>query len=227
MWKWLRTWTARNWWRRVGRLKARAEGAEAVLFYFSGHGAGIDTVNYLMPIDAKPVDEALVNVHNDGMKLEAVVVPLLGIRNATKIVIIDACRSLPKFVATGAAKSNGWRGGLAAPRDPPDDLIVAFATEEGATASDRRSEANGAYAQGLLKAWLDPTSTWPRCWSRPPAKPGASPTVSRTPSLMGWTSPNTSSGSCYHHPVKPVELPSWKKRIAGCGSKPPESHHGR
>lgn len=136
----------------ISRLHERGQGAQAVLLYFSGHGAAVDNVNYLIPTDARPIDDGLVNVVNDGLRLEAALAPVIRIRGATKIVIIDACRNRPRPAVAGLTRSSGWDGGMIRPPEPPDDTVIVFATEEGRPAEDRPAEPNGAYAQALLKA---------------------------------------------------------------------------
>lgn len=137
----------------VSHLVERASGATTVLFYFSGHGAGIGDTNYLIPIDARPVDADYASIKSDGVQLSDVIRPLMSIPAATKIVIIDACRSLPTTARFSGQKGSGYSGGLVSIPAPPNDTVIVFATDAGATADDAPDSKNGAYMQGLMHAF--------------------------------------------------------------------------
>lgn len=132
---------------RFGREQAR--GSEAALFYFAGHGAAVDDVNYLIPIDARAVDANLDSVKADGVKLEEVIRALDSARG-TKIVMLDACRTRP---VPGRPRQAGGAGGLA-PVSAPDDYVIAFAADANQPAIDgQEGQVNGYFAQGVLEGF--------------------------------------------------------------------------
>lgn len=112
------------------------------LFFYAGHGIQLDGSNYLLPVDAK-LDDRLA------AQFEAVDVGKLVSQferhpNNVNIVILDACRNNP-FKTWSRGAESGFKAMPA-----PSGTIIAFATSEGATASDGSNE-NGLYTSHLVK----------------------------------------------------------------------------
>jgi hypothetical protein len=112
------------------------------LFFYAGHGIQLDGTNYLIPVDAR-LDDKLA------AQFEAVDVGKLVSQferhpNNINIVILDACRNNP-FKSWSRGGETGFKAMPA-----PSGTIIAFATGEGATASDGSSE-NGLYTSHLVK----------------------------------------------------------------------------
>jgi len=117
------------------------------LFYYAGHGLQIDSVNYLIPTDAQLAEK-------DDVKFQSVAMNYImeefeRYPEKTGIVILDACRNNPY---------RSWvRGGEEGFKaiNPPSGTIIAFATSEGATASDG-SGLNGLYTEELVRQLVIP-----------------------------------------------------------------------
>lgn len=112
------------------------------LFFYAGHGIQLEGTNYLIPVDAR-LDDRLA------AQFEAVDVGKLVSQferhpNNVNIVILDACRNNPFKTWT----RGGEAGFKAIPA--PSGTIIAFATGEGATASDGTGH-NGLYTSELVE----------------------------------------------------------------------------
>jgi len=128
----------------LGRLKKLAKGADQVIVYYAGHAVQIGSTNYLIPVDSGPsTSEAALE--SDAIPFERVLQAVSG-GTGTNIVILDACRTLPR----------GFRGsevGLAAVKTetlPPETLVI-FSTQANQLAADGLGQKNGFFAQGLLR----------------------------------------------------------------------------
>ena len=114
------------------------------LFYFAGHGIQSGGINYLIPVGA--------NIQNESdLEIEAVASQvLLGkmeyARNATNIIILDACRNNPYSRSFRNSASGLARQGKSA----PEGSLVAFSTAPGKVAADGRGD-NSPYALALIQ----------------------------------------------------------------------------
>ena len=147
--------------RDLERFAADAEGADAAIIYYSGHGIEAGGENWLVPVDADLA--ALENV-------EATLVPLSGILDELRakvpltIFLIDACRSNP-FPPGAVARKRGENvamsgTGLGTPRGfaaieqaGTDTIgtIIGFAAEPGLPALDGEPGSNSPYAAAILR----------------------------------------------------------------------------
>jgi hypothetical protein len=121
------------------------------LFYFSGHGLQVNGVNYLVPVDAKLMEEAYVDVETFSAKHVLDAMDAAG--NSANLVILDACRNNP-FVRSSTrsiARGLAYMG-------PHGGTLIAYATSPGAVAADGTGE-NGLYTQSLLQHIEDPGIT--------------------------------------------------------------------
>ncbi len=110
-----------------GRLRAAGEDATG-LFYYAGHGVQSFERNYLLPVDAAPVDAADLGLV--AIEAENVLRQMASARNRTNIVILDACRNNPfkdvlEFNETGLAEMRA-----------PTGTFLAYATDPGEVAMD-------------------------------------------------------------------------------------------
>ncbi|HYG03617.1 MAG TPA: caspase family protein, partial [Chryseosolibacter sp.] len=112
------------------------------LFFYAGHGIQLDGSNYLIPVDAK-LDDRLA-AQFEAVDVGRLVSQFERYPNNINIVILDACRNNPFKTWT----RGGEAGFKAMPA--PSGTIIAFATSEGATASDG-TEQNGLYTSYLAK----------------------------------------------------------------------------
>ncbi len=87
--------------RLVREFRAALLGADVGLFYYAGHGVQVRGENFLVPVDANPVQEADVDFE---MLDAAVVLRQIEASGARlKLVILDACRNNP-FRSSGARR---------------------------------------------------------------------------------------------------------------------------
>ena len=112
---------------KAGFDKALAEfghelaGADVALFYYAGHGVETHGLNYLVPVDAHPLDEGDVFAQAIGTSGILDQMEKSGAR--INLVLLDACRDNP-FKGQVRSKT----GGLAQMQAPPGTLI-SFATQ--------------------------------------------------------------------------------------------------
>ncbi len=121
----------------------RRENVDAGLFFYAGHGVQVNGENYLVPVNARILDE-------DEIDLEAVNVnDFLQVMNSSNadinIVILDACRNNP-FAGSSRSAARGL-----APVDAPKGTLIAYATAPGDVALDG-SGRNSPYTSALTKA---------------------------------------------------------------------------
>jgi hypothetical protein len=127
----------------IEELGTTAQGAEAAVFYYAGHGLQVDGRNYLVPVGARPQGPS--DVEFECLDVERVLAKLEDAKTLLNVVILDSCRNNP----LGRSWSRSAPSGLAA-MDAPQGTILAFATAAGSTAADGQGR-NGRYTECLLK----------------------------------------------------------------------------
>ncbi len=125
----------------VARFARRADAADAVLFYFSGHAFQLSGINYLAPVSAslRSVDE----IEAQTLRIDEIIAQISG-RGRQTIVMLDACRNnpLPPSLRSTA------RDGLAQ-TETGTDTFVAFATQPNNITFDGR-DGNSPFTTALL-----------------------------------------------------------------------------
>ena len=138
------------------QFAAAARGAEAAVFYFSGHGIQVGEDNYLLPSDT-PKLTGLSMLKNRAVLLrDSVMVALEEAGAASKVIILDCCRDNPFSAQLETAlaqvgksvktKSVGEITGYG------PGFYLAFATSPGSTAADGNGERNSPFTTAFLKA---------------------------------------------------------------------------
>ncbi len=122
----------------LGVVAEQSKGAEAVVFYYSGHALQIGGENYLLPVEARP-DAADPAASAWSM---SDVLRQLQSSGATTLVFLDACRTNPLGAAVGG-------DGLAA-MDGETGTFVAFATRPGQVSYDKGAGPVSPFAAALL-----------------------------------------------------------------------------
>ncbi|MGV3663170.1 MAG: N-acetylmuramoyl-L-alanine amidase [Prosthecobacter sp.] len=133
----------------------QAKGAEAAVFYYSGHGVQVGEDNYLLPSDA-PRLTGLSMLKNRAVLLrDSVMVALEEAGVRTKVIILDCCRDNPfsAQIETALAqvgksiktKSVGEITGYG------PGFYLAFATSPGTLADDGNGERNSPFTAAMLK----------------------------------------------------------------------------
>lgn len=123
--------------------------AEAGFFFYAGHGLQVNGINYLVPVNAKLVDEA--DLDFETIQLDTI---LKQMERETPItlVFLDACRDNPlaRSLARGmGTRSVGIGRGLAK-IDAGTGTFIAFATQPGNVALDGDGD-HSPFTKALLK----------------------------------------------------------------------------
>jgi len=128
-------------------FEKQAEGADAAVFYFSGHGMQ-DALkrNYLLPVDVRIQGETSVRAH--GLEADFVVAALDRASPRVGLILLDACRDNPfpnrnKGSARGLARMEVHSSG-------DTEILIHFATRDGEVADDGTG-TNSPYAQALAR----------------------------------------------------------------------------
>jgi uncharacterized caspase-like protein len=134
-------------------FKAEASEAEVAIIYFSGHGIGVDGINYLLPTDAKlPRDDeaAREGIDLDGIVSATVPAKQLG------LVILDASRARPLVEVTRHTNAAVATNPGASEVEPlPGNVMVALAARPGSAAKDGNG-THSPYTAALLKHLAEP-----------------------------------------------------------------------
>jgi len=135
---------------------AAARGAEAAVFYFSGHGVQVGEDNYLLPTDTPKLNGLSMLKGRTVLLRDSVMVALEEAGAKTKIIILDCCRDNPFASQLQAAiaslgksiktKSVGEITGYG------PGFYLAFATSPGQTAADGNGERHSPFTAAMLKA---------------------------------------------------------------------------
>ena len=125
-----------------------ASDADVAIVYYAGHGMEVDSINYLIPVDA--ILERDIDAFDEAMPLDrvlAVIEPAKQLR----LVILDACRDNPfrqTMKRTVAARAVGRGLAMVEPINP--NTLIAFAAKAGSTATDG-DDKNSPFTAALLK----------------------------------------------------------------------------
>ncbi len=139
--------------RHLREFRRVADGASVAVIYFAGHGMETYGKNWLIPLAANMTKA-------ENLPLETIPVDLLltSMGGATtKVLVLDACRNNPferaiRLGAGAAVRTNNQGAGLAPIGQAalPNGMLVMYATEPGATASDGLpTDANSPFARAL------------------------------------------------------------------------------
>lgn len=129
--------------RTITQFSDEASGAEAALFYFSGHGFQKGGVNYLAPIDARLDNADAIAART--LRLDDVT-DLISAPARHSILLLDACRNNP----LPPGQDTDLPAGLAVP-ETGRDTFVAFATQPGNLTYDGREGQNSPFTRALLR----------------------------------------------------------------------------
>jgi len=129
--------------RAVGDFTRGVPKGTAGLFYFSGHGAQIEGLNYLLPIGREFTQPTDVKYH--AIAADWILGRMEDTGMEVKLVILDACRNNP----FGRSWSKALDRGLAV-MDAPNGSLIAYATSPKQTASDGVGD-HSPYTARLLR----------------------------------------------------------------------------
>lgn len=139
----------------------RIQPGDVVVFFFAGHGIGMDGRNYLLPADAPspgPGDKLFVASESIAADEIADVFAARGAR--LTFLILDACRNNP-YPNEGARSAGGTQGLMR--MDPAVGTFVLFSAGTGQVALDRLSntdpDPNSVFTRALLPRLSQPGLT--------------------------------------------------------------------
>jgi tetratricopeptide (TPR) repeat protein len=140
---------------RDGMVKAlrafrdQADKADWALIYFAGHGIEINRINYLVPVDAKLLDDR--DVKAETVSYEELLDAAGGARTL-RLLVLDACRVNPfkdSMRRTLASRGSTDRG-LAPPPEPEAGTIVVYSAKDGQVAADDADGVNSPFARAFV-----------------------------------------------------------------------------
>ena len=108
-------------------------GRETIgLFYYAGHGVSYDGQNWLIPVEAKV--EAGPDLKRRAVSAQYIMEMMESSKNATNIMILDACRNNP-FKDVSLSRNRSLARGMAE-MHAPEGSFIAFSTASGEVAYD-------------------------------------------------------------------------------------------
>jgi tetratricopeptide (TPR) repeat protein len=130
-------------------FRDQADRADWALVYFAGHGIEINRVNYLIPVDAKLLDDR--DVKAETVSYEDVVTTVGGAR-ALRLIVLDACRVNPfkEHMRRAIATRSPTDRGLAPPPEPEPGMMVVYSAKEGEVAADDAGGGNSPFARAFV-----------------------------------------------------------------------------
>jgi uncharacterized caspase-like protein len=144
------------------KFATAAKGADAAVFYYSGHGVQVGEDNYLLPSDAPRLTGISVLKNRAVLLRDSVMVALEEANVKTKVIILDCCRDNPFSAQLEAAlaqvgksiktKSVGEISGYG------PGFYLAFATSPGFTADDGNGKRNSPFTAAMLKTLITSAS---------------------------------------------------------------------
>ncbi|MEQ1697380.1 MAG: caspase family protein [Hyphomicrobiaceae bacterium] len=138
--------------RALDQFYTRADGAEAALFFYAGHGLQFEGVNYLVPRDAELRSET--RLKQEAIALQDIIAAIEK-RAAVTLVFLDACRDNPlaeqlQRSMKGKERSAGVTRGLAPMTIRNPDTLLVFAAAPGRTANDGEGQ-NSPFTTAILE----------------------------------------------------------------------------
>jgi hypothetical protein len=129
-------------------FKTQLVGADVALFYYAGHGVETHGLNYLVPVDAHPQDEA--DVFSEMVSTSDILDQLEKSGTRINLVLLDACRDNP-FRDHGVRSNTGGLAQMPA----PIGTLISFATQPRSVSLDGDG-GHSPYTRALVEAMQKP-----------------------------------------------------------------------
>jgi hypothetical protein len=129
-------------------FKTQLVGADVALFYYAGHGVETHGLNYLVPVDAHPQDEA--DVFSEMVSTSDILDQLEKSGTRINLVLLDACRDNP-FRDHGVRSNTGGLAQMPA----PIGTLISFATQPRSVSLDGDG-GHSPYTRALVQAMQKP-----------------------------------------------------------------------
>jgi uncharacterized caspase-like protein len=139
----------------LGRFSRIAQGADAAVVFYAGHGLQYQGQNYLVPVDAKLEDE--FSFTYEMLKLEEVLIALERAKGV-RILVLDACRNNPFAERLSRMLTRTRDFGLSrglAKIERTEGMVIAYATQANQVAADGRGR-NSPFTAALIKEIEEP-----------------------------------------------------------------------
>jgi TPR repeat protein len=130
------------------KFSAQLAGADVALFYYAGHGVETHGLNYLVPVDAHPLDEA--DVFAEMVGVSGILDQMEKSGTRINLVLLDACRDNP-FSGHGVRSTTGGLAQMPA----PVGTLISFATQPRSVSLDG-TDGHSPYTEALAKAMQRP-----------------------------------------------------------------------
>jgi len=129
-----------------------AAAADWAVIFYAGHGLEMDSVNYLLPIDAQLLSDR--DVEDEAISLDRM---LRATERAKKLrlVILDSCRDNPFLVKMHRKVASRSIGRGLAKIEPEGGTLVVYAARDGQTAGDGDGD-HSPFTTAFLKNVVDP-----------------------------------------------------------------------
>ncbi len=122
---------------KIREFSKAMTGAEAALFYYSGHAIQVNGTNYLAPVDTTLADPS--DIDFELVKLDLITEQMQNAQadKSLKVglVFLDACRNNP-LARNLKSSSRAIGAGLAKVQEAPHGMLIAFSTQPGNVALD-------------------------------------------------------------------------------------------
>jgi hypothetical protein len=177
-------------------------GADVALFYYAGHGVETHGLNYLVPVDAHPLDEADVFMQMVGISGILDQMEKSGTR--INLVLLDACRDNP-FRDHGVRSTSGGLAQMPA----PVGTLISFATQPRSVSLDG-IDGHSPYTRALANAMQRPGAGLFKTFN----EVGLAVEKATGGSQLPWVSSSPISGNFYFAgkpavmEAKPASLPT-------------------
>jgi hypothetical protein len=129
-------------------FKTQLVGADVALFYYAGHGVETHGLNYLVPVDAHPQNEA--DVFSEMVSTSDILDQLEKSGTRINLVLLDACRDNP-FRDHGIRSNTGGLAQMPA----PIGTLISFATQPRSVSLDGDG-GHSPYTRALVAAMQKP-----------------------------------------------------------------------
>lgn len=124
-------------------------GCVAAVF-FSGHGAQVDELNYILPTDLNA--QFKYELKKTSPSLKDILSVMENAKTSLNLVFLDCCRSVPNLMT----KDRSGDQGLAPYHSESESTLVSYATKHGMVAYDNSQGTNSLYTATLAKEIAQP-----------------------------------------------------------------------
>ncbi|MBL8557789.1 MAG: caspase family protein [Hyphomonadaceae bacterium] len=138
--------------RALQEFGREADNSTAAMIYFAGHGLEVNGVNWLLPVDARLVDER--DLEFEAISLDAMLRTLSG-APGLRMVVLDACRNNPltRSMRRSVGATRSLSSGLAAIE--VTGTLVVYSARAGKTALDGAG-VNSPFASAFARRVVEP-----------------------------------------------------------------------